>query len=114
MEPVTHIDITKNDWRRSEQRLVARVYLQAESELLVETFGDDRYREVVLRPVRDPDHEGSLIDPSERPVEFFKMLPDTLRGSYLSATRIHYSRAECPFAEDRVVKLKGRPLNISV
>lgn len=103
-----HIDVFVNDWSNGVQRRVARVSVVtvgAEKQILVDCCDDERYKEVVLRPIADP-VTGHEIYQWKMPEDFFGHLPGSFRGSHLSATEPH-EMAECPFAEVNVIPFES-------
>jgi hypothetical protein len=98
------VDVFINDWSNSEQRLVARVTLTDGQAIQIQTFGDDRYREVVLRPIEG--YGGREITYDDNPVDFFKQLPSAITGSYLGASGPHNGNGPCPWAGETVLPLE--------
>jgi hypothetical protein len=96
-----HVDLIKNEWLAGYQLMVARVSLDDQGKLAVDT-ADQAWREIVLRPVGE-------WDPEKDPEAFLRHLPDAIHGSYLFATPAHEDDG-CPFRAGAVVPIHSEPL----
>lgn len=102
-----HIDVFFNDWARGVHRRVARAQLTPDERLHLEIIGEEHYRDVILRPILIRDAEGvpcGYLHFDREPVAFYKMLPESLGGSYIGTTQIH--NGNCPFARSNEVPFR--------
>lgn len=103
-----HVDVVWNEWAAGRQSVVARVTLQG-GKVSVESPDPKTWREVVLRPLRDP-KSGAVITADGEPDQFVAALAEQLHGSHLFATEPHDEQT-CPFPDQQQTRIEtGVPI----
>lgn len=76
-----HVDILKVDPLAGVERVLARVVLDEDDEIVIEAPDPAYWRDALVRAVH--------IDPNDEPEDFLYSLSDRLDGTYVVATTPH-------------------------
>jgi hypothetical protein len=98
-----HVDIVKNEWLAGFQHVVARVFIDANGAVRVDTDAPERWEPIILRHLPADASDGE-IGLNNGP-EFVSKLHDQIHGDYLFATPLH-DESECPFHERLVLPIE--------